>query len=309
MGRVNIAIASPGDVTGEREAVPKVFTRWNNRNEHVTLHPVMWESASVPTLGDHPQHILDESIVKKSDLLVAILWSKLGTPTPTAPSGTVEEIREFIKIKGPKRVMLYFCTRDLPYNTTNPADLAQLQDFKAEMRSQGLYHEYTTVEQLERDLYLHLDAKVNEFLQNKLPLPEPTAVIGKSDSATPKRHPDPRLCEPIDFGTCLAEISSGFASRLDQFDAIDGGGPDKFLNLAAHVYNSVAFCLDRFLAFSAAGMSQQNKSVLERISTRLKRLGTNSSGYLKLPFPQYWKDGREICNELAVQVQFLSHTA
>ena len=34
--RVNIAIASPGDVIGEREAVPKVFTRWNaKRTCHV----------------------------------------------------------------------------------------------------------------------------------------------------------------------------------------------------------------------------------------------------------------------------------
>ena len=202
---------------------------------------------------------------------MAILWSKLGTPTPTAASGTVEEIREFIKIKGPKarNALLLYAEYSL---NTNPADLVKLQEFKAEMRSQGLYHEYTSVEQLERDLYPHLDAKVNQFLQNKLPLPEPMAGISKTDSATLKQHPDPRSCEPIDFGTRLEEISSGFVSRLDQFDAIDGGGPDKFLDFAAHVYNSVAFCLDRFLTFSAAGMTEQNKGVLERISTRLKRL-------------------------------------
>src|SRR5262245_32005323 len=99
MQRVNVAIASPGDVAAEREAVLKVFTRWNDVNEHVFLHPVMWESGSVPTLGDHPQHLLDEQILARSDLLVGILWSKLGTPTPTAGSGTAEEILEFIERK------------------------------------------------------------------------------------------------------------------------------------------------------------------------------------------------------------------
>ena len=179
-------------------------------------------------LGDHPQHILDERILPKSDLLVAILWSKLGTPTPTAPSGTVEEIREFIRIKGPKRVMLYFCTRDLPYSA-DPADMAKIREFKAEMQSQGLYHEYTTVDQFERDLYQHLDAKVNEFLKGKLPIPEAVATAPKGDSVTLNQHPDPRLREVTDFGTRLEDISSGFSSRLDQFDAIDGSGPDKFL--------------------------------------------------------------------------------
>lgn len=176
--RVTIAIASPGDVQEERNAVPKIFSRWNDANEFAFLHPKMWESSSVPTLGDHPQHILNESIIEKSDLLVAILWSKLGTPTPTASSGTVEEIREFIKIKGPRRVMLYFCRRDLPYET-NGADLLKLRDFKEQMRSQGLYHEFTTLAEFERDLYRHLDVKIDELIRGKLPLPAPITITEK----------------------------------------------------------------------------------------------------------------------------------
>ncbi len=268
----------------------------------------MWESASVPALGDHPQHILNESIIEKSDLLIAILWSKLGTPTPTAQSGTVEEIQEFMQKKGPRRVMLYFCTRNLPYDT-DPANLAKLRAFKAEMQPKGLYHEYTTVEQFERDLYQHLDAKVSEFLQGKLPIPEPVATTTKDNSLTLKPHPDPRLRDLIDFGTGLKEISFGFARRLDEFEAIDGAGPDKFLDLGAHVYNSAAFCLDRFLTYSAAGMSEQDKMAVERFGTRLKQLGASAREYLQRPFPQYWKDGREISDALAAHVQFLSNTA
>lgn len=115
---INIAIASPGDVQNERDAVLKVFTQWNDTKDDVILHPVMWEHSAVPEMGDHPQHILNERIISKSQLLVAILWSRLGTPTPTADSGTVEEIREFIKKKGPKRVMLYFCTREFRQRPT-----------------------------------------------------------------------------------------------------------------------------------------------------------------------------------------------
>ena len=166
MQRVNIGIASPSDVAAERDAVLKVFVRWNDANEHAFLHPVMWESASAPTMGDHPQHLLDEQIIDRCDLLVAIFWSKLGTPTPTADSGSAEEIREFIKRKGPKRAMLYFCTRDLPYDI-DPAELARLREFKAQMQSQALYHLYATVDSFERDLYRHLDKKIKEFFLNQ----------------------------------------------------------------------------------------------------------------------------------------------
>ena len=305
MQRINIAIASPGDVAGERDAILKVFTRWNDAHEHAFLHPVMWESASVPALGDHPQHLLNRQIIDKSELLVAILWSKLGTPTPTARSGTVEEIQEFMALKGPRRVMLYFCKRDLPYDI-DPAELAKLQEFKAEMQSQGLYHEYSTVNEFEGVLYRHLDAKVQELLNGQLPLPQLVDQVPQVPSATEKQHADPRLREPIDFGTTLDRIADGFAARMDQFDAIDGCTQDKFLRLGAHVYNSVAMCLDRYLTFSAAGISAENRNVLETISARLKRLAAATSDYLQQPFPKYWADGREISDHLSAHVRFLS---
>src|SRR5713101_3675698 len=170
MKRINIAIASPSDVQPERDAVLRIFTRWNEANDPITLHPVMWESASVPTLGAHPQQILNQKIIEKSELLVAILWSRLGTPTPTAPSGTVEEIQEFISEKGPGRVMLYFCKRNLPHDI-DPAELARLQNFKKEMKLKGLLAEYETVSEFEGLLYRHLDHKVEELNRGELPLP------------------------------------------------------------------------------------------------------------------------------------------
>ena len=159
MQRVNVVVASPGDVSEEREAVLKVFVRWNQAKSAVMLHPVMWESAGVPTMGDHPQHILDQQLLEGSDLLVAVFWARLGTPTPSALSGTLEEIREFIGRKGADRAMLYFCTRALPHDV-DLTEVGRVRDFRDEMRLQGLVHEYSTVSDFEGDLYRHLDAKV-----------------------------------------------------------------------------------------------------------------------------------------------------
>jgi hypothetical protein len=299
MSRINIAIASPGDVRDEHNAVPNVFNRWNEANSDAFLHPKMWEM-SAPALGDHPQHILNPKILDESDLLVAIFWTKLGTPTPTANSGTVEEIREFIRKKGAGRVMVYFCKRSLPHDV-DPAELARLREFQTQMRSQGVYYEYVDVKEFERDLYFHLDQKVAELLSDKLPLPEIPKENGDIKLREKELPVDKRLHHPIDFGRTLREISRGFASRMDQFDAIDGVSNDKFYALGAHVYDSVAICVDNFLTFSASRLLERERSGLERISTRLKRLSTNLPE-IGAPFPEYWKQGREISDALSAHV-------
>ncbi len=99
---IRVVIASPGDLEAERKSIPPLFVKWNHANRGVHLVPEMWETASVPTFGDHPQHILTDQIVEKGDLLVALFWTKIGSPTPSSSSGTIEEIREFVRRKGPK---------------------------------------------------------------------------------------------------------------------------------------------------------------------------------------------------------------
>ena len=267
------------------------------------LHPKMWEFA-VPELGDHPQHILNQRIIDSSDLLIAIFWSKLGTPTPNAPSGTIEEIYEFIKKKGAHRVMLYFCKRDLP-NDIDPAELMKLNEFKAQMKTRGLFHQYSTVQEFERDLYPHLDAKVGQLLANELPLPEvenPSLVEGNLDDT----HPDKRLHKLIDFGTSLKSISQGFAERMNEFQAIDGCTNDKYYLLGAHVYSSAADYVDRFLIYSSAGISAQNHAVLEKFSSKLKRLASNIPGPKTPDFRTFWNDGSEISKDLLAHVAHIN---
>lgn len=47
-------------------------------------------------MGD-PQLIINNSIIKNADMVIALFGSRLGTPTARATSGTIEEIEEMIK--------------------------------------------------------------------------------------------------------------------------------------------------------------------------------------------------------------------
>jgi hypothetical protein len=67
---LKVMIASPGDVTVEREVVTQELYRWNNANavsRELMLQPVKWETHGSPQMGAHPQKILNEHLLLDPD--------------------------------------------------------------------------------------------------------------------------------------------------------------------------------------------------------------------------------------------------
>ena len=299
---VKVIIASPADLKDEREVIPGLFNRWNHANSEVHLEPVMWESSSVPAMGDHPQHILNEQIIKDGDLLVALFWSKIGTPTPTSKSGTVEEIREFINKKGSFRVMVYFCNRPIQRDPSNlnVEEIKTLQEFRIEMKSKCLFQEFGNTDELEKHLYHHLDIKVKQLLNGELPVPGIKTNNLSEDSWYRIDHPDARLRQPINFGNTLIDIANGFSKRMDEFEWIKGGTNDKFLDLGSHVYMSVAQSIEHALLLKPYDVPFEAHTLFKDISQRLKNL---SASRKVEQFSEFWEQGRKISNELNKIIQ------
>lgn len=110
-------------------------------------------------------------------------------------------------------------------------------------------------------------------------------------------YADQRLNKTIDFGSSLEEIATNFKKRMDEFNAIDGNTPDKFLDLGAHIYSCCARSLDMFLANNAP--APEHRAFVQTVSMRLKRLADYDPDYFKSnSFPKYWADGTEIADEL-----------
>jgi hypothetical protein len=104
-----VLIASPSDMPDARQAAVEVVNDWNALNaaaEGVVLLPVMWETHTMPETGVRPQAAINRQIVQACDLLVGMFWTRFGTSTGVAPSGTVEEIEQFVAANKP--AMLYF---------------------------------------------------------------------------------------------------------------------------------------------------------------------------------------------------------
>ena len=101
---VKVMIASPGDVSAERQVIRNVIQEWNythSEDKNLVLMPVGWESHATPSMGERPQALINKQVLKSCDLLIAVFWTRLGTPTGKASSGTVEEIEEHLKAKKP----------------------------------------------------------------------------------------------------------------------------------------------------------------------------------------------------------------
>ncbi|WP_166826450.1 DUF4062 domain-containing protein [Brevibacterium limosum] len=150
---LRVMIASPADTVEARNAVEAAIYSWNHanaQNKQIILQPWRWETSSVPQLGDHPQSLINAQGVDESDLVFALFGGRLGSPTPGAVSGTVEEIERALEQKKP--VHLYFSTAPLP-NDVDTEQLEGLRDFKQQIQAKGLLGEFSNVSQLEHEIW------------------------------------------------------------------------------------------------------------------------------------------------------------
>lgn len=159
-----ILIASPSDVVAERKAIPEVIYSWNAVNSNtlkVVLLPVMWETHSTPEIGDRPQAIINKQIVENCDILIGTFWTRIGTYTGVAESGTVEEIEKFKKAGKP--VMLYFSSMPVVPDSINTEQYELLTSFKRKCQEEGLIDQYSSIGELREKLNRHLTTVIRNI--------------------------------------------------------------------------------------------------------------------------------------------------
>lgn len=126
-----VMIASPGDVNEYRAIARGVMHKWNYIHSpatNVVLMPVGWETHSSPELGSSAQELINDRVLEDCDLLVGIFWTRLGTPTGKAASGTVDEIQRHVAAGKP--AMIYFSTAPAALETVDAEQYAALKDFR-----------------------------------------------------------------------------------------------------------------------------------------------------------------------------------
>lgn len=164
---LNVMIASPGDVAAERRLIREVVEEWNavhSQHRGLVLMPIGWETHSTPEMGERPQGIINKQILKDCDLLIAVFWTRLGSPTGKAASGTVEEIEEHLSLDKP--AMLYFSAAPVRPDSVDNDQYAALKKFKEDFRKKGLVEDYESLSEFREKVSRQLALTMNRKFKN-----------------------------------------------------------------------------------------------------------------------------------------------
>ncbi len=159
-----ILVASPSDCVHERRLVPDVISAWNAAHSLATgaiLEPVLWETHALPESGDRPQGIINRQLVDNCDILIGTFWTRLGTSTGKAESGTAEEIEEFRS--GGKRVLLYFSSAPVAPESLDAEQYAGLTAYRTRLGQDSLYFKYEDLGQLRVLLQSHIAGLMSQI--------------------------------------------------------------------------------------------------------------------------------------------------
>jgi len=177
---IPVMIASPGDVAEERNIAREVIHDWNDINSQrskVMLAALGWDSHSSPELGARPQQLINERVLKDCDLLIGIFWTRLGTPTGNAQSGTVEEIEEHV-VSG-KPAMIYFSSKPVSLESVEIEQYRQVKAIRESWQNRGLIETFDDAYEFRQKLakQLQLCLNSNEYLLNLLKQEEPALAV------------------------------------------------------------------------------------------------------------------------------------
>lgn len=160
---VQVLIASPSDTSEHRDAIEGCLNRWNISRavgSSAMLLPRRYESSAVPQMGTDGQSVINNQLVKDADVVIAVFANKLGSATPRALSGTVEEIKE--AHEAGKHVHVYFSSAPVPRE--HLADVAALDAYKAAF--EGLYGTFTDTGDLIEQVRHAIDIDISNITVN-----------------------------------------------------------------------------------------------------------------------------------------------
>ena len=157
-----VMIAGPEDVQAEHQIIRDALAEWNvmhSAREQCVLLPTDWRTGAAPEMGGRPQAIINREVLERADLLVAVFWTRIGSPTGEAISGTVEEIQR--QQGAGKPVMIYFSSEPAPTELLDTGQLDLVRKFRAEIEPLGLLSSYSSREEFAKVFPRHLHQRIS----------------------------------------------------------------------------------------------------------------------------------------------------
>lgn len=169
---LQVFVASPGDVKEERIVLEGVIKELNitwSDTFSIRLDLIKWETHTSPGVGEDAQDVINAQIQEPYDIFIAIFWSRIGTPTERAQSGTVEEFnRAYEQFKDDPEsieIMVYFKETPIKPSKIDHDQMKEVAGFKSRMARLGLYWEFDSSDSFKELVRGHLNQKIKKWVK------------------------------------------------------------------------------------------------------------------------------------------------
>lgn len=143
---ITVLVSAPSDQTEAAEAAIEAIAQLNEvlKPHGHSLRSKHWRMNLVTGRGPRGQDVINEQ-VSDCDAIVAIFGTRLGTDTGKYPSGTVEELFEFIERKKSTAVefdvhVFFNADQSISPFDINPDELRAVQSFRKTLAEKGIYY-------------------------------------------------------------------------------------------------------------------------------------------------------------------------
>jgi hypothetical protein len=216
--QIQLMISCPGDIKEEIDSLRVIIEEINKtsgRQSGYYIECLNWTTDTYTQIGEDAQEVINSQLDTKCDIVVAIMWQRIGTPTKRDKSGTIEEINRAIASEE-KELLIYFKTE--PPQSLNLIDLDQLSQinlFKEELKTKGvLFKEFNSVDNFESLFRINIINLINDKLLAKTSSQKALQIISK-----PKDDRYASISNLINEIEQKDEISS---IELDIFELVEG---------------------------------------------------------------------------------------
>ncbi len=190
---IRLFASSPDDVQKEVAQLASVVQELNTvlrafvRDKRVVVELVHWKTHVHADMGP-AQDVVDRQL-GGYDIYLGIMWSRFGTPTARAGSGTEQEFREayagWEQRRSPAHILFYFCDAAIPGGllVDDAEQLVSVAKFRDELRHKGLIKSYATHEAFADTVRADLVLVLSELLRAS---ERPTTVAAPAAKFVPE---------------------------------------------------------------------------------------------------------------------------
>ena len=208
---VKVLISCPSDCEPYKNVVLRtvaILDDFCERLLHITLKPVYYRDNLASGVSDSAQGVIDDQLKDGFDIYVGLFWSKVGTPTKTHGSGTLEELDMAVLNAANGRtvgVHVYFGDEDLPKSLWPSSNLPAIALLKEQIGDKGIFYKsFASEHQLQSNVGVDLSHDLEKLIQRG---------IGSGASSTSKEQ------RQMSAEAYAASITAGF-TRLGELTRV-----------------------------------------------------------------------------------------